>query len=82
VLTPEGQWIIILTGAHRGPAKNLEEKAALLGRYVLERNLLRSKSESDTLFQHRGRQVDYPQPRDGECCPARSKSCRNIDIGT
>ena len=63
VLTPEGQWIIILTAANREPAKSLEEKAALLnsmlaysgryttegnrmtirGRYVLERNLLRSQ---------------------------------------
>ena len=45
VLTPEGQWIIILTGANRGPAKNLEEKAALLdsmlaysGKYTTEGN--------------------------------------------
>src|SRR5262245_2091164 len=45
VLTPEGQWIIILTGAYRGPAKNLEEKAALLdsmlaysGKYTIEEN--------------------------------------------
>jgi len=45
VLTPEGHWIIILTGGHRGPAKNLEEKAALLdsmlaysGKYSIEGN--------------------------------------------
>jgi lipocalin-like protein len=45
VLTPEGQWIIILTGANREPAKNLEEKAALLdsmlaysGKYTIEGN--------------------------------------------
>ena len=45
VLTPEGQWIIILTGANRGPAKSLEEKAALLdsmlaysGKYTIEGN--------------------------------------------
>ena len=45
VLTPEGQWIIILTGANRGPAKNPEEKAALLdsmlaysGKYTTEGN--------------------------------------------
>ena len=45
VLTPEGQWIIILTEANRGPAKNLEEKAALLdsmlaysGKYTTEGN--------------------------------------------
>ena len=46
VLTPEGVWIIILTGANnRGPAKTLEEKAALLdsmlaysGRYTIEGN--------------------------------------------
>jgi hypothetical protein len=46
VLTPEGVWIIILTGANsRGPAKNLEEKAALLdsmlaysGKYTVEGN--------------------------------------------
>ena len=45
VLTPEGQWIIILTGANRGPAKDLEGKAALLdsmlaysGKYTVEGN--------------------------------------------
>ena len=46
VLTPEGVWIIILTGANnRGPAKNLEEKGALLdsmlaysGKYTIEGN--------------------------------------------
>jgi lipocalin-like protein len=45
VLTPEGQWLIILTGANRGPAKDLEEKAALLdsmlaysGKYTIEGN--------------------------------------------
>ena len=45
VLTPEGQWIIILTAANRGQAKNLEEKAALLdsmlaysGKYTIEGN--------------------------------------------
>ena len=45
VLTHEGQWIIILTAANRGPAKNFEEKAALLdsmlaysGTYTTEGN--------------------------------------------
>src|ERR1043166_6321844 len=45
VLTHEGRWIIILTAANRGPAKNLEEKAALLdsmlaysGEYTTEGN--------------------------------------------
>jgi Lipocalin-like domain len=45
VLTSEGHWMIILTEGHRGPAKNLEEKAALLdsmlaysGRYSIEEN--------------------------------------------
>ena len=45
LLTPEGQWIIILTAANREPAKSLEEKAALLdsmlaysGRYTTEGN--------------------------------------------
>jgi hypothetical protein len=45
VLTHEGQWIIILTAANRGPAKNFEEKAALLdsmlaysGKYTIEGN--------------------------------------------
>jgi len=45
VLTPEGRWIIILTAANRGPAKNFEEKAALLdsmlaysGKYTIEGN--------------------------------------------
>jgi hypothetical protein len=43
VLTPEGHWIIILTGADRRPAKNADEKAALLdsmlaysGRFTIE----------------------------------------------
>jgi Lipocalin-like domain len=43
ILTPEGYWIIIQTRASRGPAKNLEEKAALLdsmlaysGKYTIE----------------------------------------------
>jgi Lipocalin-like domain len=47
MLTPEGQWIIILTAANRGPAKNLEEKAELLdsmlaysGKYTIEGNLM------------------------------------------
>ena len=45
VLTPDGRWIIILTTANRGPAKNPEEKAALLdsmlaysGKYTIEGN--------------------------------------------
>jgi hypothetical protein len=45
VLTLDGHWIIILTGDHRGPAKNLEEKAALLdsmlaysSKYSIEEN--------------------------------------------
>jgi hypothetical protein len=45
VLTPEGHWMIILTGANRGPAKGLEEKAGLLdsmlaysGKYTIEGN--------------------------------------------
>jgi hypothetical protein len=45
VLTHEDQWIIILTTANRGPAKSLEEKAALLdsmlaysGKYTIEGN--------------------------------------------
>jgi hypothetical protein len=45
VLTPEGQWIIILTGADRKPAKTNDEKAALLdsvlaysGMYTVEGN--------------------------------------------
>src|SRR5262249_14894822 len=45
VLTSEGDWIIILTGGHRDPAKNPEEKAALLdsmlaysGKYSVEEN--------------------------------------------
>ena len=45
VLTPEGHWMIILTGANRKPAKDLEEKAALLdsmlaysGKYTIEGN--------------------------------------------
>jgi hypothetical protein len=45
VLTPDGQWIIILTTANRRPAKNIDEKAALLdsmlaysGKYTIEGN--------------------------------------------
>ena len=45
VLTPEGDWINILTKADRGPARNAEEKAALLdsmlaysGKYTVEGN--------------------------------------------
>ena len=45
VLTLDGHWIIILTADHRGPPKNLEEKAALLdsmlaysGKYSIEEN--------------------------------------------
>jgi hypothetical protein len=45
VLTPEGQWIIILTTVNRRLAKNFEEKAALLdtmlaysGKYTIEGN--------------------------------------------
>jgi len=45
VLTSDGHWIVILTGGQRGPAKNLEEKAALLdsmlaysGKYSIEGN--------------------------------------------
>jgi Lipocalin-like domain len=45
VLTPESRWILILTAADRGPAKNFEEKAALLdsmlaysGKYTVEGN--------------------------------------------
>lgn len=30
MLTPNGYWIIILTGENRKPAKSIEEKAALL----------------------------------------------------
>jgi hypothetical protein len=30
VLTPNGRWMIIATGANRKPAKSVEEKAALL----------------------------------------------------
>ena len=43
VLTPEGHWIVILTGASRRPAKTNDEKAALLdsmiayaGKYTIE----------------------------------------------
>jgi hypothetical protein len=43
VLTAEGHWIIIITGANRSAAKSAEEKAALLdsvlaysGRYTVE----------------------------------------------
>src|SRR5262249_54725237 len=45
VLTPDGRWLIILTGANRGPAKDPEGKAALLdsmlacsGKYTVEGN--------------------------------------------
>src|SRR6266446_2951381 len=45
VLTPEGQWIIILTGANRRLAKSIDEKATLLdsmlaysGKYIIDGN--------------------------------------------
>ncbi len=45
VLTADGQWMIILTGANRRPAKNIDEKAVLLdsmlaysGKYTIEGN--------------------------------------------
>ena len=45
MLTPQGQWTIILTAMGRAPATNLEEKAALLdsmlaysGKYTIEGN--------------------------------------------
>ena len=45
VLTPQSQWIIVLTRADRAPAKTVEEKAALLdsmlaysGSYTVEGN--------------------------------------------
>ena len=43
VITPEGHWIVILTGAHRRPARTDDEKAALLdsllaysGKYTID----------------------------------------------
>jgi hypothetical protein len=43
VLTPEGYWIVIITGANRNPAKTAEEKVALFdsalaysGKYMIE----------------------------------------------
>jgi lipocalin-like protein len=43
VITPEGHWIVVLTGANRRPAKTIDEKAALLdsmlaysGKYRIE----------------------------------------------
>ncbi len=45
VLTPESQWIIILTGANRRLAKSIDEKATLLdsmlaysGKYIIDGN--------------------------------------------
>jgi Lipocalin-like domain len=50
VLTAEGQWIIILTGANRRPAKNIDEKAALLdsvlaysGKYTIAGNRITTR---------------------------------------
>src|ERR1700730_3388083 len=50
VLTPDGQWIIILTGANRMPAKTNDEKAALLdsmiaysGKYTIEGNRITTR---------------------------------------
>jgi Lipocalin-like domain len=52
VLTPDGHWIIILTGANRKPAKSVEEKAALLdsmlaysGAYTVEANQITTHVE-------------------------------------
>jgi hypothetical protein len=52
VLTPEGQWIIILTGANRRPATTNDEKAALLdsmlaysGKYTVEGDRITTRVE-------------------------------------
>jgi hypothetical protein len=50
VITSDGYWIIILTGADRKPAKNPDEKATLLdsmlaysGRYTIEGNTITTR---------------------------------------
>jgi len=52
VLTQEGHWIIIVTGANRRPAKTTDEKAALLdsmlaysGRYTIEGDKIKIRAE-------------------------------------
>ena len=55
VITPEGHWIAILTGANRRPAKTAEEKAALLdsslaysGRYTIEGDKVTTRVDMST----------------------------------
>ena len=50
VITPEGHWIIVITGANRQPAKTIDEKAALLdsmlaysGKYRIEGDKITTK---------------------------------------
>jgi len=52
VITPEGHWIIVLTGANRQPAKTIDEKAALLdsmlaysGKYRIEGDKITTRVE-------------------------------------
>ena len=52
VLTREGHWIIVITGANRRPAKTTDEKAALLdsmlaysGRYTIEWDKITIRAE-------------------------------------
>src|SRR5215468_7074113 len=50
VLTPDGYWIIILTGANRKPAKAIEEKAALLDSMIAYTG--KFTVEGDTITTH------------------------------
>jgi lipocalin-like protein len=59
VITPEGHWITIITGANRRPAKTADEKAALLdsviaysGKYTIEGNkiTIRVDMSSNEIF--------------------------------
>ena len=48
VITPEGHWIIVLTGANRQPAKTTDEKAALLDSMLAYSG--KSRTEGDKII--------------------------------
>ncbi len=68
VLTPEGHWIVILTGANRCPAKTTDEKAALLdsmlgysGKYTIEGDKIITRIDISSNEIHSG--ADQVQTR-------------------
>jgi hypothetical protein len=65
VLTPDGQWIIILTAANRNPAKTNDEKAALLdsmlaysGRFTIEGDRITTRVDMSSNEIYRGPNQD------------------------